>query len=41
MLSLRDRATDDKLLADAMEVCELANLSIVSFVGDLIEERES
>ena len=40
MLVIRDKATDDKMLADAMEVCGLANTSIVSFVGDLIKDRE-
>lgn len=41
MLAIRNKATDDKMLADAMEVCAFANLSATRFVGDLIEERES
>ena len=40
MMSLRDKATDDKALADAMAVCRLANLSMVSFIRGLINDRE-
>lgn len=41
MLAIRDKATDDKMLADAMEVCGIANTSIVCFVRDLIIDREN
>lgn len=40
MMSLRDKATDDKMLADAMDVCRLANSSIVIFTKSLISNRE-